>query len=325
MGFYILNYLDDLAGVEKKENADFAYLTLTQILEKSGIEEAPQKCSPPSHIMVFLGVLFNSQTMTMEITPERLLEIKNLIKIWLQKKKATVKEIQSLLGKLNFVGACVKPGRIFVNRLLNWLRSLHADKGRKSKLFEVTYEVRKDIQWWDKFLPLYNGISLMYLGEWTEPDSIFSSDACLEGCGGFWNGNYFHSDFPTDILKRQLHIGALEMLSLLVCLKLWGKAFCRSRIVILCDNTSVCIAVNTGKTKCPFLQECLREICFIAAVNEFEIKAEHIKTGNNRIADHLSRWHMHASHEVGFRALTKDYTLKEWDITPELFQFSADW
>ena len=35
-----------------------------------------------------------------------------------------LKELQSLLGKLNFVSQCIHPGRIFVNRLLNWLREI---------------------------------------------------------------------------------------------------------------------------------------------------------------------------------------------------------
>jgi hypothetical protein len=29
-----------------------------------------------------------------------------------------------LLGKLHFVDTCVRPGRLFVSRLLNWLRSV---------------------------------------------------------------------------------------------------------------------------------------------------------------------------------------------------------
>ena len=63
--------------------------------------------------------------MRMEITPERLEEIRKLILIWLQNDTATLKQIQSLLGKLDFIGACVKPSRIFVARLLNWLRSIY--------------------------------------------------------------------------------------------------------------------------------------------------------------------------------------------------------
>jgi hypothetical protein len=323
LGIAVLNYLDDFAGVERKEHAHFAYLTLTNILSKSGIEEAVNKCCPPSESMVFLGVLFNSNTMTMEVTPERLLEIRNLIKSWLVRETASVKNVQSLLGKLNFIGACVKPSRIFVNRLLNWLRSL--DKTNRSQVFHIPFEVRQDLIWWDRFLPLYNGISLMSLGDWSHPDEVFSSDACLQGCGGFWKGNFFHTMFPDFINHKNLHIGALEMLSLVICLKFWSTFFKHQRIVVLCDNLSVCIAVNTGKTRCPYLQKCLREICFLAAIHEFEIKAQHLSSEDNRVSDHLSRWHMNPLHEKQFLILARDYNLKEWTVDPSLFEFMHTW
>ena len=56
--------------------------------------------------------------MTVEVTKERLAEIRKLTEEWLNKDLATIKQIQSLLGKLNFVGACVKPSRIFISRML---------------------------------------------------------------------------------------------------------------------------------------------------------------------------------------------------------------
>ena len=43
---------------------------------------------------------------------------------WLKKDKPILKEFQSVLGKLNFVAHCVKPARIFICRLLNWLRNI---------------------------------------------------------------------------------------------------------------------------------------------------------------------------------------------------------
>ena len=76
IGLQILNYLDDLAGAEKKENAEFAYSCLGAVLEKCGIEEAIDEACPPSESMIFLGVLFNTITMTIEATEKRLLEIK---------------------------------------------------------------------------------------------------------------------------------------------------------------------------------------------------------------------------------------------------------
>ena len=47
---------------------------------------------------------------------------------WLQYDSTNIllkkKELQSLLGKLNHVSQCVRPGRLFVSRLLNWLREI---------------------------------------------------------------------------------------------------------------------------------------------------------------------------------------------------------
>lgn len=44
---------------------------------------------------------------------------------------APLREVQSLVGKLNFVACCVKPGRIFISRILIFLREF---KGGKSSL-----------------------------------------------------------------------------------------------------------------------------------------------------------------------------------------------
>ena len=63
--------------------------------------------------------------MTIEITPERLRDIISILTSWLSKSKASLKETQSLLGKLNFAAACVRPGRIFISRMLKWLKVLY--------------------------------------------------------------------------------------------------------------------------------------------------------------------------------------------------------
>ena len=89
-----------------------------------GLDESLEKACFLSTEMVFIGVLFNTETMTLKVTPERLAEIQSLVLLWLGKDKATLKELQFLLGKLNFVAHCVKPARIFICRLLNWLRRI---------------------------------------------------------------------------------------------------------------------------------------------------------------------------------------------------------
>lgn len=321
-GVAILNYLDDLAGAEKRENANFAYNCLEMVLQKCGLEEAPDKASPPSEIMIFLGILFNTITMTVEVTPDRLLEIKRLIDQWLNKESVTLKQIQSLLGKLNFVAACVKPSRIFVSRLLNWLRSIYHSSDFYHSIPDY---VKKDLEWWHRFLPLYNGISMMEFEQWSAPDAIFSSDSCLCGCGGFWNGKYFHVEFPSEIIQQNLHITALEMLSIIICLKLWARFFKGQKIVVLCDNQAVSQVINSGKSKSEFLQNSLREICFLTAINEFQLKGQFIEGITNRIPDVLSRWHLSRQNEQKFMELTENFEIKECLVGTELFEFVNDW
>ena len=260
--------------------------------------------------------------MTMEITPERLEEIRKLTHSWLEKESASLKQVQSLLGKLNFVAACVKPSRIFISRLLNWLRSIYDSPG---SLHIIPDYVRKDLLWWNKFLPLYNGISMMEYENWSEPDAICSSDSCLTGCGGFWNGCYFHAKFPDNILSKSLHIGVLEMLAIIISLKLWGQYFQGKRIVIFCDNNSVCQVISSGRSRSELLQDCLREICYLAAYYQFEIKAQHLSSGENRISDYLSRWHLDDRYKIMFKELTEGYVLNEYHISDHLFNLVNKW
>ena len=322
IGIYILNYLDDLASAETPQNAQFAFRTLQSVLEKCGIEEAKNKACPPSTIMTFIGVLFNTEKMTIEVTPERLNEIRILLRDWLSKETASIREIQSLLGKLNFIAACVRPGRIFVSRMLKWLKVLYSKDLQK---YHIPPYVKKDILWWYKFLPTYNGVSMMLYEEWCEPDEIFSSDSCLEGCGGFWHGMFFHTPFPEHFKQSGYSINILEFYSIIICLKLWGQYFRQKRIQVFCDNLPVVMVINTGKSNCEMLQMCLREMAYEAAINQFEIRAVHLESSENRVADQLSRWDLSESHRQQFFDMTHDLQLTECAVSEELFKFMHTW
>ena len=55
------------------------------------------------------------------------------------------------------------------------------------------------------------------------------------------------------------------------------------------------------------MQDCLREIAFLAAVHEFQIKMVHLESKANRISDCLSRWDLDYSHRLEFFAATQSY------------------
>jgi hypothetical protein len=52
-------------------------------------------------------------------------------------------------------------------------------------------------------------MSMMMKEEWSKPDGIFTSDACLSGCGGVFKEQFFfYVEFAHSILDEHLHINA---------------------------------------------------------------------------------------------------------------------
>ena len=135
-----------------------------------------------------------------------------------------MRELQSLIGKLNFVAHYVKPARIFISRLLNWLRQIQNTDSSQV----IPLETKKDLIWWFHLLPKYNGVSMMDFEEWSEPDQLCATDACLVGAGGTFADSCFHCEFPNFIRKENLHINNLELLTIDVAVKLWGQKLCNS-------------------------------------------------------------------------------------------------
>ena len=60
----------------------------------------------------------------------------------------SLKEIQSLLGKLIFVAACVSPARLSISTMLTWLKALYKSE---SGQHVIPNNVRKDLLWWHKY------------------------------------------------------------------------------------------------------------------------------------------------------------------------------
>lgn len=296
-GFDVEVYLDDFGGCEKEDQAPAAYFALGKLLEDAGLEESKDKALYPATRMPFLGVMFDSVTQTLEVTPERLDEITQLLQAWLSRSSASKQDLQSLIGKLIFVAKCVQPGRLFISRLLEQLRKLKAGHHR----FRLTAEFRKDLNWWLSFVHQYNGVSIFLEEVWSRPDELLATDACLSGCGGLCREEAFTSEFPEHIINLQLHINALELLAVIVGVKTWGPSLRGKRLRIYCDNQATVAVINSGRSRDQYMLKCMRELTFYCAKYECMVRAVHLPGVENRLADCLSRWHLNRSYREEFR------------------------
>ena len=319
-GYNGASYLDDLIGVSPSSTGSKAYEHLGKILRDLGLEENIPKACPPSVIQTVLGVVIDTENMTISVTSERMEEIKNLLNKWENKTVCKKKELQSLIGKLCFVCKCVRQSRVFLNRLLEVLRSVDWAVSTRIKL---STDFFKELKWWSMFMNRFNGVAFIPSPVWTEPDVTIATDSCLDGCGGICDQQYFHSRFPTSILQQGLPIHKLEFLAVLIGARIWGHKFGGMKIRIYCDNKSVVDVINSSKTKDGFMATCLRELWLVVSSYEFELRAVHLPGEENRVADWLSRWHLGHKYQNAFKLFTVGSQYEEIHLCNENFQFSG--
>ena len=323
-GHDCINYIDDFGGAESTfEDASLAFSDLERLFTDLGLQSSPSKDCPPSTRMVFLGLTYDTVTLTIAVPPDKLQDTADLIRAWLAAPRSTKSDLQSLIGKLSYLCACISPGRIFMQRLLNELRQLPTKRAR----FVPSSDMLSDLRWWDKFLSVYNGVSLLRSSPWPVSDHFFCTDACLTGIGGFFCGRFFHSSFPTCFDPASLSIASLEMLAVTVSIKLWSEDLRGLRILVRTDNLNTELAINTGRSRVPFIQSCLRDLWFYASLHDFELQALHIPGYANIIADALSRWDSHPEfRDTFYEAASLHYdTLTEYTCHSDLFHFDCQW
>ena len=321
-GYWLMNYIDDFIGAERWTMVWDSYYKLGQLFSKLGAVEALSKASQPDTQVVCLGTLVDTLSMTIQVMPERLVEIMHILQQWRHREFATRKQLESLIGKLQFITQCVRQGRVFISRLLNWLRTMHS----RVQKYEVPYEARRDIRWWYLFLPKYNGTSILWYLNVVEVDSKLATDSCLFGCGGISEGQFYRARFPKELQEcNQNNIAVLEMYAILVGLKLWSNTLAGYRFKISCDNMACVQLINNGRARDPQMQNCLRELAYVTATIGCQVRAQHIIGENNFEPDVLSRWTRGAQYKRQFRKFNQKHKYSRRWVKPELFQFTHQW
>ena len=83
----------------------------------------------------------------------------------------------------------------------------------------------------------------------------------------------FYAQFPEKLGSQNLHINALELVTIMVAVRLWVLLFHGRRMTIICNNASSVEVLNKEITKDESQANCLRETAFIASKYEFSTRA----------------------------------------------------
>ena len=281
-GFDVFAYIDDFMIVSPKHKAEMAFHALYDLVTELGLPINPGKCNPLSKVLTCLGIEVNIKANTISITKAKINTIRHECLSIYGKKRISRHTFQSLLGKLLYVHKCVHPACMFVNRILHLFR-----KNSHKKCIHLDENFKRDLLWFIKFLPSYNGITF-FQKDSLEGNETLCIDASLTGMGGVW-GNKVYSTPIFGIPEHYRNIVILVMLNILIALRVWADQWAYKRVLFRCGNLAVVQVIRTSKTRDEFLAYCLRNIWLIVSIYDIKLQIQQISGKNNRVADAISR------------------------------------
>ena len=331
----ITNYLDDFLFIAETEvRCNYILRTFISLCSVLGVPVAQEKTVEASTQIVFLGILIDGHNKVLGISWEKRSKALHLINSFLDKKKATVKQIQSLSGTLNFLNKAIFPGRAFTRRMYSKL-SGKLTSLKQHHHVNLDGEFRQDCLVWQKFLQEGEFYStccrpLVDLNKKLLAKDIgFFTDATANpklGAGGFMaSGKWFFLQWDEKFMVREKpSIGYLELYAVCVGLFMWSddKELRNARLLINCDNKSAVDMINSTTSKCGNCMTLIRMLTLLSLKCNLRVFAQHVKGVNNEISDSLSRLEF-----TRFARLTKEMKM---DKTPsslpnELWPMNKIW
>ena len=118
---------------------------------------AVNKTVEPTEVLIFLGIEFDTMNMVMRLPDEKLIELRNKIESCLACTKISLRDLQSLIGTLNFACQVIVPGRAFCRRLIDATCNVR----RSHHKIRATLAMKDDLRVWLSFLFNYNGTTVI--------------------------------------------------------------------------------------------------------------------------------------------------------------------
>ena len=121
-----------------------------------------KKTEGPSPVLTFAGIELDCSKNEARLPHEKVEKCLLAIHSLLGRKKVILKELQSLIGLLNFVCSVVNPGRVFLRRPLNLTIGIK----HSHHFIRLTTEAKKDLRLWETFTSSFNGKSFLLEDDW---------------------------------------------------------------------------------------------------------------------------------------------------------------
>ena len=304
------NYLDDfLFYALSKLRCNFLMREFLSLCEKIGFPIAMDKTEWATEVITFLGILLDGIHFVLRLPVEKKERAEYLLKLMMDKKKATVKEMQVLCGYLNFLCKAIYPGRVFTRRMyVKYSSIVSMDKNKRLKVYRpkpfhhvrLDREFKLDCAIWTQFLSgnldqVVNRPMLDLSEKWetTATEIRFYSDASagLElGFGCILETRWIYGKWGKEFMEKcEPSIEFLELFGLCAGIFTWEEELANQRLIIFCDNQAVIAMVNNMTSGCRHCMHLLRLLTLNGMKYNRRLYVKYVSSKNNFLADSLSR------------------------------------
>ena len=284
-GHATIAYLDDFfVCASNFESCVQALNTLITLLRQLGFQMNWKKVVDPCQSLCFLGIIINTVDGTLALHRDKQSELLRLIQTFIHKTRASRRQLESLAGKLCWASQVTPWGRTHTRSVFTLLSPLH-EPHHKVRLKNIL----SDLEWWSFWLE--NGTNLRRIWQPSQQLQVVT-DACPLAGGGFCQGDWFFTHWPSDSpgLMPQ-HINTKELAAVVTAAYRWRSRWAGNHVTVLTDNSVTAAVINNGTAAnitCLYL---LKRLAHLALQYGFSIVAQHIPGRTNVLADCISRLH----------------------------------
>ena len=317
----IFAYLDDILIISETEEKCKQNATRTlALLALLGFNINFKKLViQPTQRFTYLGVIIDTNQMIVENTEDNKLKSKRKVKEILQNDTITRRELESLLGLLNFMSQFIKEGRQFLFPLMKIINKLY-NFDRDAKMTK-SVEVEESIKRWlneesyshKKLLPQIITITMRTDASKNRWGATIETAKGLNEASNIWEKDC-----------QNLNINNKELLAVKKAILSFGELIRDQHMAVYIDNkTAVACLKKRGTNKNTFRNRIVREILEILLSLNVTIEVHHIKGKKNILADLHSRSNHIIPSELEISEELYWKISEEFGLIPEIDLFAS--
>ncbi|CAH0728429.1 unnamed protein product, partial [Brenthis ino] len=201
-------------------------VVLKTLKELGWIVNTSKSILVPQRSLEYLGLVWDTWNNKKSLPQKKIQGLQTTIARFLTQQQATLREVQGLVGTMNFARLAVPQGRLNFRYLLRHCISMLQNNVKEKTPLPI--QVTKELEWWRQNC---DRSSLLHLPLLTH---FLTTDAAETGWGAELNGVQIRGEWSRE--ESRIHSNQKEMLSILKCLHQFGPLLSHSSLLLQCDN-----------------------------------------------------------------------------------------